>query len=272
MWSKAVFCLSFPLAYAAYCNAGNTVDGDSNLGSVHIQGVQGTAINDNTNCPGSIGIIDLTAQKVVLQPGGTYSLTFQATTCDSGWARLGYAFIDYNKNEVFDANELVGQQAVDNRAAPVDITFPVVPPCVGDGSVVGTTRMRVFIVESGFNANPCLTFSYGGVKEFSVEIIDSPGAQCGGSDMSTGGGLSGGSKFLISIFVIIFIYFAFSAVWVLKIKPEHRDKIWFAPLTKDFWVNFVGYVKEGCLLSKNKTQQLIDRARGKQASSYTEAI
>jgi len=271
MLSRLAFFLGLPVAYA-YCNAGKTVNGDSNLGSVHLPGVQGMSINDNTNCPGEVGMIDLTAQKAALQPGGTYSLTFQATTCGSGWARLAYAFVDFNGDGVYAENELLGQQNVGNQVTPFDVTFSVVPPCAGEGSVVGTTRMRVFIVESGFNPNPCLTFSYGGVKEFSIQIIDTPGAQCGGSDMSTGGGLSGGSKFLIAFFVILFVYFAGSAVYVLKVKPEHRDKIWFAPLTKEFWVNFLGYVKAGCQLSKNKSMQLIDRARGKKDSSYTDVI
>jgi len=257
---------------ADYCNAGNTVVGDSNLGLVHLNGVQGSSIVDDTNCPGGTGVVDLTAKKAVLQPGGSYTLNFQATTCDAGWARLGYAHIDYNGNGVYDPSELLGQQTVDNRVAPMDIAFNFVPPCEGAGTVVGTTRMRVFVVESGFNPNPCLTFSYGGVKEFSIEMIASPGADCGGSNMSTGGGLSGGSKFLITIFVLLFVYFAGSAVWVLKVRPEHRDKIWFAPLTKEFWLKFVDLVKHGCLYSKSATQQLIARAQGKKDTSYTDVI
>jgi len=276
MLSRLAFLLSLPLtahATPAYCQAGKTVNGDSNLGLVHLPGVQGMSISDDTNCPGEVGMIDLTAQKAALQPGGTYTLNFQATTCGSGWARLAYAFIDFNGDGVYGTNEeFLGQTNVDNRLAPMDVPYTFSPPCVGEGSVVGTTRMRVFVVESGFNANPCLTFSYGGVKEFSIQIIDSPGAKCGGSDMSTGGGMSGGSKFLIAFFVILFVYFTGSAIYVLKVRPDHRDKIWFAPLTKEFWVKFLGYVKAGCSLSKNKSMQLIDRARGKKDSSYTDVI
>jgi len=257
---------------AEYCNAGNTVVGDSNLGLVHLAGVQGNSIVDDTNCPGGTGVVDLTTKKASLQPGGTYTLNFQATTCDAGWARMGYAHIDYNGNGVYDESEKLGQINVDNRGTPIDIAFPFSPPCVGEGTVVGTTRMRVFVVESGFVANPCLVFSYGGVKEFSIELIASPGAKCGGSDMSTGGGLSGGSKFLITIFVLLFVYFAGSAVWVLKVRPEHRDKIWFAPLTKGFWVGLLDNVKHGCLYSKSKTQQLIAKAQGKKDTSYTDVI
>jgi len=272
MLSRLVRVLSMSAVTTAYCNAGNTVVGDSNLGLVHMTGVQGTSITDDTNCPGGTGVNDLTTKKASIQPGGTYILNFQATTCDAGWARLAYAFIDFNGNDLYDAGEIIGQQNVDNRVAPMDLAFTFTPPCEGDGTVVGTTRMRVFVVESGFNANPCLTFSYGGVKEFSIDIIAAPGAACGGSDMSTGGGMSGGSKFLLSIFIILFVYFVGSAIWVLKVRPEHRDKIWFAPLTKAFWLAFFGYVKVGCEISKNKTQQLIARAQGKKATDYTDVI
>jgi len=272
MWSRAVLCLLLPLAQAQYCDGGNTVEGDSNLGNVNMQGVQGTSISDTSNCPGGVGVIDMLNKKVSLQPGGTYSLTFQATTCGSGWARLAYAFIDYNQNGKYDVDELLGQQTIDNRLTPVDVNFQVIPPCEGAALKTGTTRMRVLVVESGATPNPCLVFSYGGVKEFTVDMIASPGAQCGGADMSLGGGLSGGSQFLITIFVLLVVYFIGSAVWVLKVRPEHRDKVFFAPLTKAFWVKFMGYVKDGCLLSKNFSMQLIDRARGKKVHSGYDAI
>jgi len=271
MLSRLGLLLSLP-GVNAYCNAGNTVAGDSNLGMVRLTGVQGTSIVEDTNCPGGVGVIDLTSKKASLQPGGAYTLNFQATTCEAGWARLAYAFIDYNNNDKYDPEEVLGQQTVDNRVAPFDVSFSFTPPCEGEGTVVGTTRLRVFVVESGFSPNPCAVFSYGGVKEFSIEMIAAPGAECGGSNLSTGGGLSGGSKFLITIFVLLFVYFAGSAVWVLKVRPEHRDKIWFAPLTKNFWLTFLEYVKIGCQITKCKTQDLIARARGKKDNSYTDVI
>jgi len=245
-----------------YCSAGNTVAGDSNLGGVTMAGVQGMSIADTTNCPGQIGMRDLTAQKAGVQPGGTNTLSFQATTCDTGWQRLAYAYIDFNNNGVYDPTELLGQQQVDNRLDPFNVEFPVHAPCVGEGSAVGTTRMRVFVVESGFTPNPCLTFAYGGVKEFSIQIVAEPGALCGGSDLSTGGG-GGGTIFLIVLFVALFVYFTFSAVWVFKLHPEHADKPWFAPLKKEFWVNAVGLVKDGCIYTKTKCLALVGRARGR---------
>jgi len=169
MWR---FLSLLPLV-AAYCPAGNTVSGDSNLGRVELMGVRNQNIVDDTNCPGGIGLTNRTYLKASLLPGGSYTLNFQATTCDTGWSRYAYAFIDFNNNDVFDENELIGGLQVDNRLEPVDVSFSFRVPPLDFGSVVGVTRMRVFVVESGFAANPCLTFTYGGVKEFSIEIIGS---------------------------------------------------------------------------------------------------
>jgi len=269
MRSGLILALWLPLGHA-YCNAGNTVSGDSNLGPVTLNGVQGMSIADTTNCPGPIGMRDLTTLKAGIQPGGTSTLSFMATTCDTGWQRLAYAYIDFNGNDAYDNNELLGQVQIDNRLEPFQVQFTIQAPCVGAGSVVGVTRMRVFVVESGFLPNPCLTFSYGGVKEFSIQIVAEPGALCGGSDLSTDGGISGGSIFLILFFVFAFVYFVGSAVYVLKIRPEHRDKIWFAPLTPDFWKSGFSLVKDGCVYSKIKVMALVDRARGRTATGYSD--
>jgi hypothetical protein len=182
--------LNLPLV-ASYCDAGNTIDGDSNLGRVSLEGQEGKSIHDETNCPGGTGLQDRTFLKASIIPGGNFTLHFQATTCDAGWARLAYAFIDFNNNNMYEPGELLGSQYVDNRVIPEDISFPFTVPCIGAGAVAGVTHMRVMVVESGFNPEPCLTFSYGGVKEFSIEIIDgdckSPGRYCSAGNTVAGG-------------------------------------------------------------------------------------
>jgi len=155
---------------SGYCNSGNTVTGDSNLGKVNLEGDLLT-IDDPTNCPGQVGLVDKTNLVADVTTGRNYVLKFQATTCDTGWARLAYAFIDFNNNGVYDPEELLGQRDLDNRVAPFDIEFGFEVPCVGSGSVLGRTRMRVFVVEGGFAPSPCIIFAYGQVKEFSIDLI-----------------------------------------------------------------------------------------------------
>jgi len=152
--------------------------GDSNLGEVLLQGVKGSNITDRTNCPGQVGLIDLTKESASVHPGGNYTLHFQATTCDTGWSRLAYAFLDFDSDGVYDSDELLGTELVDNRVAPYNVYFNFSVPCLKHGSVAGRTRMRVFVVESGFNPNPCLLFSYGGAKEFSIVILPNSTGHC----------------------------------------------------------------------------------------------
>jgi hypothetical protein len=113
---------------------------------------------------------DLTSEVATLTSGKNYILSFEATTCDAGWARLAYAYIDFNNSDVYDyPDELIGVQNVDNRVQPFRVEFPFTPPPF-PRSVEGRTRMRVFVVESGATPNPCLSFSYGQVKEFSIDL------------------------------------------------------------------------------------------------------
>jgi len=164
---------------ARYCKTGNALVGDSNLGAVELIGVQGTAIRDASDCPNRVGPVDLTGLSASLQPGGTYVLSFEVTTCGLGWGRFAYAFIDYNVNSEFEESELLGSMVVSDSVAPTKLYFNFAVPCVGSGALVGTTRLRVYVVEgSGLTPNPCALFNYGLVKEFSVEILNKPINSC----------------------------------------------------------------------------------------------
>jgi len=100
------------------------------------------------------------------------------TTCGLGWARLAYAYIDFNGNSIFEPNELLGKFNADNRVTPVEVSLTFDVPCVGSGALVGVTRMRVFVVEGGISADACAIFNYGSAKEFSFQILDRPTTFC----------------------------------------------------------------------------------------------
>jgi len=95
-----------------------------------------------------------------------------------GWARLAYAYIDFNGNSIFEPSELLGTFNADDRVTPVEVSLSFNVPCVGSGALVGVTRLRVFVVEGGITADPCAIFSYGAAKEFSFEILDKPTTFC----------------------------------------------------------------------------------------------
>jgi len=168
-----------------YCDAGNFVKGDSNLGPVILSGARNTMISDTSDCPGALGLNNKTDLIASLAPGDEYVLKFYATTCGDYWNRLAYAFIDFNSDGIYAQYELLGIRHVDPGMIPVAIEFPFVVPCLDQGALVGRTRMRVFVVEAGVRPDPCASFAYGGAKEFSIDILGSSGLRCGGAPMPT---------------------------------------------------------------------------------------
>jgi hypothetical protein len=104
----------------------------------------------------------------------------------SAYQRVAKAWIDWNINSVFDANEALAPfQLVTVQADPVELPITFTPPC---DAVAGKSRLRVLIQESSSDPDPCLPFSYGGVKDFSIEILAAKGTSCaGGKDHTSAG-------------------------------------------------------------------------------------
>jgi len=151
----------FGLAFGQnYCNSGPTTTVDSNLGAVALNG-DGSSIADETNCPGTIGPKDLTAQKADLGLGKAYKLIYVVTTCGNSFPTLSGAWIDYNGNQLFDEDEKLGAFS---SAKNVETDF-VVPEVAKSGA----TRLRVQVQETqATTINPCATFPYGATKDFTV--------------------------------------------------------------------------------------------------------
>jgi len=162
-----------------YCPAGPTVADGSNLGAVTLVGEQRPSIMDSTDCPGVVGLRNLTNQYTIVMPGGSYQVELDVTTCNGkGYPRYAYAFIDYNGNTQYESTELLGQASVGSGVSPITLRFPFQVPCRNKGSVPGMTRMRVFVVEGGRSPDPCLVFAYGGAKEFSISILPEEDESC----------------------------------------------------------------------------------------------
>jgi hypothetical protein len=150
---------------AQYCTAvGPTSTADSNVGSVQLTGVLGSI--NYVGCPGVIGLQNLTALGTTLNAGGSYVANIQFSTCGGNYAGAGEAWIDYDQNGLFDPSESIG-------------TWSGIPPTplsifnfnVPAGAQNGVTRMRVTQQEQGIlPLNPCATFSWGSVMDFSITI------------------------------------------------------------------------------------------------------
>jgi len=126
-------------------------------------------ISDNTSCPGFIGVQNLTNLVATLIIGNVYELNYTIVTCDNTFpVRSSAAWIDYNQNRKWDSWE----QIVPFSSKDVtDVAFKVPKSTSNEQVLTGRTRMRVQVQEmQSSSIDPCLMFTYGGTKDFGVEI------------------------------------------------------------------------------------------------------
>jgi len=234
--------LSSLVAYTfgqGYCNCGPTTTVDSNLGLVSLVG-DGKSITDDSNCPGTIGPKDLTAQVADVAPGGTYKLVFTVTTCGNSFPTLAGAWIDWNKNTQFDANELLAPFTTSKNA--VEQTFAV--PAAGSPDLVyGSTRLRVQVQETqATTLNPCASFPYGATKDFSVSV-KAPGS-------GSSGGMGGGTIFILILIIGTAVYIMVGCGYNKFAKGTSGLKE--TCPQGDFWFNCPANFIEGFRFTKRK--------------------
>jgi len=221
-----------------YCGAGPTTTVDSNLGAVSLTG-DGASITDDTNCPGTIGPKDLTAQKADVSPGGSYKITFTVTTCGNSFPTLAGAWIDFNKNFLFDDSEKLGPFSTTKNAVEQTFVVPAAAPDVA----YGETRLRVQVQETqATTLNPCASFPYGATKDFTIEI-KAPGS-------SSSGGMSGGTVFIIIVLVGAVVYAAAGCAYNKFAKGTSGAKE--TCPQGDFWFNLPSNFIEGFRFTKRK--------------------
>ncbi len=160
------------MATAQYCTSGGpTSTADSNVQLVRIVGV-GDSIRF-VGCPAVLGVQNLTNLNTSLNANTGYSLSVQFGTCGGNYAGAGEAWIDYDQSGTFDLSESLGTWTGTPPTALSIFNF-FVPASAQNG----VTRMRVIQQEgtSTTPLNPCATFTWGSVMDFSITI--SGGVDC----------------------------------------------------------------------------------------------
>jgi hypothetical protein len=162
----------FP-SFAQYCtNVGPSSTIDSNVESVVLVGASGSI--SHMGCPGVVGLQDMTNLSVTLNAGGNYTAVIDFGTCGGNFAGGGQAWIDFNQNGMFETTESLGTWSGTPPALPQNFNFTV--PI---GSQNGATRMRVIQQEAAVPPlNPCATFQWGSVMDFTIVIAN--GVDCSG--------------------------------------------------------------------------------------------
>ena len=159
--------------YSQYCMTGGpSSTADSNLEYLQITGSSGSL--NYTGCPAVTGVQYVTGQSVTLNAGNSYVLTIKFGTCGGNFSGYGQAWIDYNRNGVFEPTESL-------------LTWAGTPPVASNGYVInvpataisGLSRLRVIQAENmPTPIDPCANFTWGSVTDFDVELT-------GGVDCST---------------------------------------------------------------------------------------
>ncbi len=106
--------------------------------------------------------------KVMMLAKGTTENTITVT---KAWTSTQYnegvtAWIDFNRNGIYEANELV-MSTTANKETPVTATFTVPEDAYTGDKPLG---MRVALRYNAAQTNPCGTFSYGEVEDYAVMI------------------------------------------------------------------------------------------------------
>ena len=177
------------------CGSGVTIT------NLHIPGVAGTVLDDNTACSGT-GFEDVTSLSVSLTAGVSYAATISSGT--TTYPVNVQMWIDYNNNDMFDSLEMIGGLngfMGSGNALPLNI---------GAGAIAGTHRMRMLMVYPGsYSVSPmsyplmdaCGSYTFGDARDYTVTIlpcappvtaISGPASVCAGAtivltDTTTGG-------------------------------------------------------------------------------------
>ncbi len=154
VYSLSGDCSAAPLTYCAASGNSTTYE--------NITNVTYGGINNSTVAPHP-GYNDFTAQVANVNRGGTdvISVTIKADGSD-----YVYAFIDWNQNGILnDAGEVytLAISTSSNGPHTMSITVPA-------GAALGDTRMRVKVGWLESTPNPCGTFSFGEVEDYTVNV------------------------------------------------------------------------------------------------------
>jgi len=162
-----LFTSAITFSYAQYCTSGGpSSTDDSDLGDITLNG-ETSNISILASCPGTLGVEDSTAtQTADLMADSTYTLNIDFNTCGGNYSNVGEAWIDYNVNDVFDANESLGTWNGQAPSGSQAFVFTV-PTWVCNGA----TRIRFMQQESGTAPlDPCGSFIWGAVIDASITL------------------------------------------------------------------------------------------------------
>ncbi|UCE59358.1 MAG: hypothetical protein JSU63_18190 [Phycisphaerales bacterium] len=165
-WFEGEDCSTYVCPGPEYCESGANYTADSIAEEV--------SISDLTNNTAGVCATysDFTGMSASLTVDSSYTLDVWVGDCDGGsyYSKYTKAYIDWNGDFDFDdAGEEVLNSGGTSSGNPELVTGLVTVP---SGAIIGDTRMRVVVRESGSDSStqPCGNFSYGETEDYTVSI------------------------------------------------------------------------------------------------------
>jgi PQQ-dependent dehydrogenase (s-GDH family) len=150
-----------PTQSAGYCVAKSAAPWEDWLSNVQFNGINNTSGKFKNFA--SLGCSDFTNLSTNVGRGATYPLRVTASGSWAGRAATQYcrAWIDFNKNNLFEDNEKV----LEGQGSAIYNSGVLIPATAS----IGVTRMRISL-KSGAYPTPCETFGGGEVEDYNVNI------------------------------------------------------------------------------------------------------
>ncbi|MCG8700330.1 MAG: M6 family metalloprotease domain-containing protein [Bacteroidales bacterium] len=144
-----------PKAQQNYCSSKG-----QNAASEWIDYVELGGMKNTTGSNG--GYADFTGKVATVQAGSRVTIYISAGFKSSSYNEFWNVWIDWNKNGVFESNELMIKGS-SSKSTKLSASFNV------PSNASGTTRMRVSMKYKS-NGTACETFSYGEVEDYTVSV------------------------------------------------------------------------------------------------------
>lgn len=146
---------TFSNTYSQYCEA-TAENGDYEY-------ISKVSIGDTTITSGSSLYSDNTDIVLDMYQQEDYALEF--INADHDIPDKVACWIDWDQNETFEANERMNLNYNGSPGEASTATGTIVPP---DTAATGQTRMRIMVASE--TPSPCLTFTYGEVEDYTVNV------------------------------------------------------------------------------------------------------
>lgn len=139
-----------------YCTSAGASTAYEYINKVVLGPINNTSGNNN-------GYKDYTSLKTTLNIGSTYNITLTPAFSASPYPENWTVYIDYNKDGVLNGTGEIVASGSSNAAKTLSFTVP-------STAKTGTARLRIQMSYGSSSNDPCATFSYGEVEDYSVNI------------------------------------------------------------------------------------------------------